>query len=165
MFGFGLPELVVIAIVALLFIGPDKLPETAKKISKGIREFRKTTRDLQKTIDEDTELGGAVRDLKSALRGDDFRPYRPPPHIKETPGEKKPDHEDDEDVARDPAASDDNETLDAPAEHRDREQVGPIIATPIDTVAKNELTPTPSDPTPDPTSNDDQRSTADDEHG
>lgn len=73
MFGMGIWEMVVIAIVALLVVGPDKLPETAKKLSQGIRDFRKQTRDLQKTLDEDTELGDAVRDLKSALRGDEFR--------------------------------------------------------------------------------------------
>jgi Tat protein translocase TatB subunit len=77
MFGLGMMELVVIAIVALLVVGPDKLPEAAKKISRGIRDFRQQTRELSKTIDEDTELGSAVRDLKSALRGDDFRPMAP----------------------------------------------------------------------------------------
>ncbi len=73
MFGMGIWEMVVIAIVALLVVGPDKLPDAAKKLSQGIRDFRKQTRDLQKTLDEDTELGDAVRDLKSALRGDDIR--------------------------------------------------------------------------------------------
>ncbi|HUH05676.1 MAG TPA: twin-arginine translocase TatA/TatE family subunit [Kofleriaceae bacterium] len=77
MFGLGMMELVVIAIVALLVVGPDKLPDAAKKISRGIRDFRKQTRELGKTLDDDTELGSAVRDLKSALRGDDFT--RPPP--------------------------------------------------------------------------------------
>ncbi len=73
MFGLGLWEMVVIAIVALLVVGPDKLPDAAKKLSKGIRDFRKQTQDLQRTLDEDTELGDAVRDLKSALRGDEIR--------------------------------------------------------------------------------------------
>lgn len=93
MFGLGMMELVVIAIVALLFVGPDKLPDAAKKISRGIRDFRKQTRELSKTIDEDTELGSAVRDLKSALRGDDFsRPpvRKPPPKPEEPAGETSP---------------------------------------------------------------------------
>jgi sec-independent protein translocase protein TatB len=74
MFGMGMGELIVIAIVALLFLGPDKLPGAAKAIGKGIRDFRRHTRDLQSTIEQDTELGDAVRDLKSALRGEDPRP-------------------------------------------------------------------------------------------
>jgi sec-independent protein translocase protein TatB len=85
MFGLGMMELVVIAIVALLFVGPDKLPDAAKKISRGIRDFRQQTRELSKTIDDDTELGSAVRDLKSALRGDDFRPPPTRPAAKPAP--------------------------------------------------------------------------------
>jgi sec-independent protein translocase protein TatB len=76
MFGMGMSEILVILLVAALFLGPEKLPEAATKISKGIRDLRRQTRDLQSTIENDTEIGGAIRDLKSALRGEDFR--RPP---------------------------------------------------------------------------------------
>jgi sec-independent protein translocase protein TatB len=72
MFGLGLGEIILIVIVALLFIGPEKLPEAAKSISKGIRDIRKQTRELRDTIEEDTEFGGAIRDLQSALRGDEL---------------------------------------------------------------------------------------------
>lgn len=63
-------EILVIAVVALLFLGPEKLPEAAKSLSRGIRDLRRHTKELQKTIEEDTQVGGAIRDLKSALRGD-----------------------------------------------------------------------------------------------
>jgi sec-independent protein translocase protein TatB len=76
MFGLGMTELLVVFVVALLFLGPDKLPDAARKLSEGIRDFRRHGRDLQRTLDEDTELGSAVRDLKSALRGDDLPPRR-----------------------------------------------------------------------------------------
>ena len=72
MFGLGLGEIILIVIVALLFIGPEKLPEAAKSISKGIRDIRKQTRELRETIEEDTDFGGAIRDLQSALRGDEL---------------------------------------------------------------------------------------------
>ena len=74
MFGIGGSEILVILIVALLALGPEKLPDAATKISKGIRELRRQTREVQETIENDTELGGAIRDLKSALRGDELRP-------------------------------------------------------------------------------------------
>src|SRR5882724_11402832 len=77
MFGMGGTEILVILIVALLFLGPDKLPEAAKKISKGIRDIKKQSRVLQQTIEDDEHIGGAIRDLKSALRGDEI-PVRPP---------------------------------------------------------------------------------------
>ncbi len=77
MFGMGGTEILVILIVALLFLGPDKLPEAAKSISKGIRDIKKQSRVLQRTIEDDEHIGGAIRDLKSALRGED-EPIRPP---------------------------------------------------------------------------------------
>ena len=78
MFGLGMGEILVIAVVALLFLGPEKLPGAAKSLSKGIRDLRKHTRDLQRTIEDDTQVGGAIRDLKSALRGENLDPYIPP---------------------------------------------------------------------------------------
>jgi Sec-independent protein translocase protein TatA len=68
----------VILIVALLFLGPDKLPDAAKKISQGIRDIKKQSRALQRTIEDDEHIGGAIRDLKSALRGEE-EPIRPKP--------------------------------------------------------------------------------------
>jgi len=75
MFGMGMGEIVLIAIVALLALGPEKLPEAAKSISKGIRGLRKQTQEIQQTIERDTEVGGAIKDLKSALRGDPVRKH------------------------------------------------------------------------------------------
>ena len=73
MFGMGGSEILVILIVALIFLGPDKLPDAAKQISKGLRDLRKHTRQIQESIENDTQVGGAIRDLKSALRGDELR--------------------------------------------------------------------------------------------
>lgn len=77
MFGIGGSEILVILVVALLFLGPDKLPDAAKTISKGIRDLKKQSRLLQNQIEGDEHIGGAIRDLKSALRGDEI-PVRPP---------------------------------------------------------------------------------------
>src|SRR5689334_15762981 len=79
MFGIGGSEIIVILIVALLFLGPDKLPDAAKTISKGIRDLKKQSRTLQQTIENDERIGGAIRDIKSALRGEEAPPPRPKP--------------------------------------------------------------------------------------
>lgn len=80
MFGMGGSEIIVILIVALIFLGPDKLPEAAKQLSKGIRDIKRSTRDIQQTIENDEQFGGAIRDIKSALRGEDA-PMRPKQNI------------------------------------------------------------------------------------
>ena len=80
MFGIGGSEILVILVVALLFLGPDKLPDAAKTISKGIRDLKRQSRALQNQIEGDEQIGGAIRDLKSALRGDEL-PARPPVRI------------------------------------------------------------------------------------
>jgi sec-independent protein translocase protein TatB len=78
MFGMGMGELLLILVVALLVVGPDKLPQAAKAIGKGIRDFRRHSQELQSTLEQDEKLGEAVRELRSALRDDPLRPLRTP---------------------------------------------------------------------------------------
>ncbi len=78
MFGMGMGELLLILVVALLVVGPDKLPQAARTIGKGIRDFRKHSRDLQSTLEQDEKLGEAVRELRSALRDEPLRPWTSP---------------------------------------------------------------------------------------
>ncbi len=73
MFGMGMGELLLILVVALLVVGPDKLPQAAKAIGKGIRDFRRHSQELQSTLEQDEKLGEAVRELRSALRDDPLR--------------------------------------------------------------------------------------------
>ena len=47
MFGVGWTEILVILVVALLVLGPNKLPEIAKGLGKGIRDFRKAMNSLE----------------------------------------------------------------------------------------------------------------------
>jgi sec-independent protein translocase protein TatA len=47
----GTTEIILIALVALVFFGSKKIPELAQGLGKGIREFRKATREIQ----DDTE--------------------------------------------------------------------------------------------------------------
>lgn len=61
MFGIGLPELIVILIVALLVVGPAKLPELARSLGRGLAEFRRASQDLRQTFldaGEPNRIGG-----------------------------------------------------------------------------------------------------------
>jgi len=55
MFGIGLPELILILAVALIVVGPDKLPELAKSLGKGIVELKKAASTLKDSLDEEDE--------------------------------------------------------------------------------------------------------------
>lgn len=50
MFGLGLGEILIICLFLLIFIGPKKLPELARGLGKGIREFQKASQDLKTEI-------------------------------------------------------------------------------------------------------------------
>ncbi len=69
MFGLGMGEILLIAVVALLAVGPDRLPQAARSIGRGLRDLRKQTTDLQQALETDNEIGDAVRELRSAWHG------------------------------------------------------------------------------------------------
>jgi sec-independent protein translocase protein TatB len=55
MFGIGLPELILIMAVALIVVGPERLPELAKALGKGIVELKKAASSLKESFAEEDE--------------------------------------------------------------------------------------------------------------
>lgn len=64
MFGLGIPELIIIFVIALLIFGPKKLPDIGKSIGKAMAEFRKSTQEFKDSME--TEM----KDVKDAANVD-----------------------------------------------------------------------------------------------
>jgi sec-independent protein translocase protein TatA len=81
MFGsIGMPELILIFIVALLVFGPKKLPELGKSLGKGLAEFKKASEDLKRTIEDEIAQGKHEAEaIKKEVVG--VLPSPPPPAV------------------------------------------------------------------------------------
>lgn len=62
MFGIGLPEMIVILAVALIVVGPDKLPDLARSLAKGISELKNTMNQVKENLSEETKVISSVQE-------------------------------------------------------------------------------------------------------
>lgn len=76
MFGIGMPELLLILGLALVVLGPKKLPELAKALGKGMAEFRRATDELK---EEFRQMEREVEDSAQAATAAEERPTDAPP--------------------------------------------------------------------------------------
>jgi sec-independent protein translocase protein TatB len=63
MFGIGMPEMILILAIALIVIGPKKLPDLAKSLGRAMREFKRATSELKESMELDTQL----KDVKTSV--------------------------------------------------------------------------------------------------
>ena len=66
----GTPELIVIFVLALIFFGPQKLPEIGRSLGKTLRELKKASRDLSSVLhlDDDYEVEREVSNVKETIQ-------------------------------------------------------------------------------------------------
>ena len=64
MFGIGLPELILILALALIVVGPDKLPDLARSVAKGVLDLKNTANQLKESL---SEHGNPLDDIKPEL--------------------------------------------------------------------------------------------------
>jgi TatA/E family protein of Tat protein translocase len=95
MFGIGMPEMLLILAIALIVIGPKKLPDLAKSLGRALREFKKATSELKESIELDSELKevkkgftNSFSDKKDALKSQPEVTDNPKPSDQKAPGLK-----------------------------------------------------------------------------
>ncbi len=67
MFGLSFGEVVIIAILALLLLGPERLPDAAKTLGKGLRDLRKATEDLKDQVEREIYADDGKKISRPAL--------------------------------------------------------------------------------------------------
>ncbi len=70
MFGIGTTEILVILLVALIVLGPSKLPQVARALGKGFAEFKKMTSGVKDAIDKEIERIEVEEMIEESTRSD-----------------------------------------------------------------------------------------------
>ena len=71
MFGIGVPELLIILAIALIVIGPKKLPDLAKSLGRALKEFKKASREFKDSLDIDDDIKNVKKpfsEIKADIR-------------------------------------------------------------------------------------------------
>jgi len=115
MFGLGMPEILMILAIALIVIGPKKLPDLAKTLGRALGEFKRSAQDFKRSIDVETtvkdiqDIDIPKTNLKDILKDaqtkdetdsaakddtdpDDSGKEKPENNIEDTPDDKDPEN-------------------------------------------------------------------------
>ena len=114
MFGIGMPEMLLICAIALIVIGPKKLPDLAKSLGRAFGEFKRATSDLKESLEIDTDLSDVSKPFDEIT--DDIKDSLDSPvdlMANESSESKPPEDEDyDDKQGAEPAESDSTESVD-----------------------------------------------------
>ncbi len=91
----GIPELLVIFVVALIVFGPRRLPELGKQLGKGLSEFKRASNELRNTLEEEIRLEDRRTPLTPSIAAPSASTptSTPAPSIEPTPALPQPDAE------------------------------------------------------------------------
>ena len=114
MFGIGMPEMLLILAIALIVIGPKKLPDLAKSLGRAMGEFKKATSEIKQSIGVDAdfkEVKETFKDIQKDIKGtvsfDNIEEYQPDPgHSVNTPASTSSDFQNKEATATDETLGD-----------------------------------------------------------
>ncbi len=80
MFGIGFPELLLIMAIALIVVGPSKLPDLARALGRGYAEFRRATNELKETFEQDETVREIKQEFHAAQHQIQFDKLYPDPN-------------------------------------------------------------------------------------
>jgi TatA/E family protein of Tat protein translocase len=155
MFGIGMPELILIAVVALIVLGPKKLPDLAKSLGRAVREFKKATSELKETLQVDSEFSEVKKaftdfhsDVNKTILDEGKPPETPaadspaPPADATLPADPVPTN-----VSLEPGADQKLDDLEKAFEAWSAEKLSPPLEKGPDPPQAAEKTPSPNDKT------------------
>lgn len=126
MFGLGMMEILMILAIALIVVGPQKLPELAKTLGRAMGEFKRSAQDLKRSMDIEStvkEIDIPKTDVNDVLnKTNDTEsadkksadPYEPPPESSSTASKNDSDQQTDADtVEKDTSLENETDTDDS----------------------------------------------------
>ena len=131
MFGIGMPEMLLICAIALIVIGPKKLPDLAKSLGRAFGEFKRATSDLKDSLEIDTDLSDISKPFDEI--SDDIKDSfdAPVDSMTKESSESDPQKEKDDKQPAEPAESDMTDRPDTSIEDSDTDtDTGTAAGTP-----------------------------------